>query len=79
MVEAWELTLWQLGDRFGHVTPEGIVLRLALTHELPGELVAAQRPSVTTALRSLEARQRLRCPAPHECCCVEKRPRACEH
>jgi CRP/FNR family cyclic AMP-dependent transcriptional regulator len=64
--ERVELTLWQLGDRFGHVTPEGIVLRLALTHELLGELVAAQRPSVTTALRSLEARQRLLRPARDE-------------
>jgi CRP-like cAMP-binding protein len=57
--ERVELTLWQLGDRFGHVTAEGIVLRLALTHERLGELVAAQRPSVTTALRNLEARHRL--------------------
>ena len=57
--ERLELTLWQLGDRFGRVTPEGIMLRLALTHQLLGELVAAQRPSVSTALGSLERRQRL--------------------
>lgn len=32
--ERLELTLWRLGDRFGRVTPEGILLRLGLTHEL---------------------------------------------
>lgn len=64
--ERLELTLWQLGDRFGRVTPEGIMLRLAMTHELLGELVAAQRPSVTTALRNLERRQRLLRPARSE-------------
>ncbi len=64
--ERLELTLWQLGDRFGRVTPEGIMLRLALTHQLLGELIAAQRPSVTTALANLERRQRLRRPARHQ-------------
>jgi CRP/FNR family cyclic AMP-dependent transcriptional regulator len=57
--ERVELTLWQLGDRFGRVTPNGIALRLALTHQLLAELVGAQRPSVSTALGSLERRQRL--------------------
>lgn len=64
--ERLELTLWRLADRFGRVTPEGIALRLALSHELLGELIAAQRPSVTTALRSMETRQRLLRPARHQ-------------
>jgi CRP/FNR family cyclic AMP-dependent transcriptional regulator len=57
--ERVELTLWQLGDRFGRVTPDGILLRLFLTHQLLGELVGAQRPSVSTALCNLERRQRM--------------------
>lgn len=64
--ERLELTLWRLGDRLGQVTAQGILLRLPLTHELFAELVAAQRPSVTTALGNLERRKRLLRPAPHE-------------
>lgn len=48
--------LWQLAQRFGRVTPEGVVLRLPLTHALLADLSAARRPSVTIALRHLEAR-----------------------
>jgi CRP/FNR family transcriptional regulator, cyclic AMP receptor protein len=57
--ERVELTLWQLGDRFGRVTTDGILLRLFLTHQLLGELVGAERPSVSTALCNLERRQRI--------------------
>ena len=46
--------MWQLADRFGHVTPEGISLPLPLTHQILGQLVGAQRPTVTLALRALE-------------------------
>lgn len=46
--------LWYLADRWGRVTPEGIVLPLKLTHETLARLVGAQRPSVTTALRQLD-------------------------
>jgi CRP/FNR family transcriptional regulator, cyclic AMP receptor protein len=45
--------LWQLADRWGKVHPEGVVLDLALTHELIGQLVGAQRPTVSLALRVL--------------------------
>lgn len=44
-----------LGERWGVVTPEGIVLRIALTHGLLATLCGARRPSVTLALRSLVA------------------------
>lgn len=48
------LYLWHLGERFGRVTPDGIAVRLPLTHERLAALVGAHRPSVTTALTSLE-------------------------
>jgi hypothetical protein len=46
-------TLWHLADRWGRVTPEGVVLPLKLTHQNLARLVGAQRPSVTTALGEL--------------------------
>jgi hypothetical protein len=45
--------LWHLSERFGRVTPTGVVLPLRLTHEAIGRLVGAQRPTVTLALRDL--------------------------
>lgn len=57
--ERLELTLWQLASRFGKVTPGGYKLSLRLTHTQLAEIVAAQRPSVTTALVRLEQAGRL--------------------
>ena len=45
--------LWQLAERWGRVTPFGVEVPLALTHEILGRLVGAQRPTVTLALRDL--------------------------
>ncbi|MEA2381854.1 MAG: family transcriptional regulator, cyclic receptor protein [Solirubrobacteraceae bacterium] len=45
--------LWHLAERFGRVAPAGVVLDLRLTHRLIGELVGAQRPTVSLALSSL--------------------------
>lgn len=45
---------WHLAERWGHVTPTGIVVRLKLSHHLLGQLVGCQRASVTTALRRIE-------------------------
>lgn len=42
-----------LGERFGHVTREGIVIAVPLTHETIGGLVGSRRPTVSLALRSL--------------------------
>ncbi len=42
-----------LAERWGVVTPAGIVLPDFLTHSVLAPLVAARRPSVTTALRRL--------------------------
>ena len=46
---------WHLADRWGRTSPEGVRVELPLTHSLLGELVAARRPSVTTALSKLAA------------------------
>jgi CRP/FNR family transcriptional regulator, cyclic AMP receptor protein len=45
--------LWLLAESWGHVTPSGVRLPLALTHETVGGLVGARRPTVTLALRKL--------------------------
>ncbi|MGZ4349884.1 MAG: Crp/Fnr family transcriptional regulator [Solirubrobacteraceae bacterium] len=52
--------LWYLADRWGRVTPDGVIVPLRLTHETLARLVGAQRPSVTTAIRQLESEGRLR-------------------
>ena len=44
---------WHLAERWGHVTPGGIALRLRLSHALLGRLVGCQRSSVTTALQHI--------------------------
>ncbi len=49
------MLLWQLAGRWGRVSPEGIRLTLPLSHSILAELVAARRPSVTTALGRLAA------------------------
>lgn len=45
--------LWLLADSWGQVTPGGVRVPLALTHETLGALVGARRPTVTLALRKL--------------------------
>ena len=52
--------LWYLADRWGRVTPGGVLVPVRLTHETLARLVGAQRPSVTTALRQLEDEGQLR-------------------
>jgi CRP/FNR family transcriptional regulator, cyclic AMP receptor protein len=47
------LTLWHLADRWGHVTPRGTVLPIALTHETLAQLIGARRSPVTVALGEL--------------------------
>jgi CRP/FNR family transcriptional regulator, cyclic AMP receptor protein len=46
--------LWYLAERWGRVTPAGVVLPLRLTHDSLARLVGAQRPTVSTALKSLQ-------------------------
>jgi len=45
--------MWHLAERFGRVAPDGVVLGLRLTHRMIGELVGAQRPTISLALTSL--------------------------
>ena len=52
--ERVEVTLWELAYRFGRVTREGIVLELPISHSQLADIVAAQRPSVSTAVVRLE-------------------------
>jgi hypothetical protein len=44
---------WYLAERWGRVGVDGVRLPLPLTHEMLAQLVAAKRPSVTTALGQL--------------------------
>ncbi len=47
------MLLWHFADRWGYARPEGTLLPLPLTHEVLAELVAARRPTVSTALARL--------------------------
>jgi CRP-like cAMP-binding protein len=48
-----EMLFWQLADRWGVRTRDGVRVEVPLTHALLAELVAARRPSVSTALGRL--------------------------
>jgi CRP/FNR family transcriptional regulator, cyclic AMP receptor protein len=47
------LLLWHLAARWGRVEPAGIRLSMPLTHRALGQLVSAERPSITHALGRL--------------------------
>jgi CRP/FNR family cyclic AMP-dependent transcriptional regulator len=47
------LLLWHLSARWGKVQPGGLRLSLPLTHRLLGQLVSAERPSISHALGRL--------------------------
>ena len=47
------MLFWHLAERWGRVTPGGVVVSLPLTHERLARLIGAQWPSVTTALGKL--------------------------
>ncbi len=51
------LTLWHLADRWGRVTPDGVVIPVPLNHRVLAAIVGARRPSVTTALGALQKRE----------------------
>ena len=44
------ILFWHLAERWGRVTPDGIVIGVQLSHEMLGHLVGCRRASVTTAL-----------------------------
>jgi len=49
-----------VGERFGRMTTDGIVIEIRLTHEAIGRLVGSRRPTVSLALNDLAASGELR-------------------
>lgn len=49
-------TLWHLAGSWGRVTADGVTMPFRLTHEVLGEIIGAQRPSVTQAMGQLQQR-----------------------
>lgn len=47
------MLFWHMADRWGRVRSEGVLLPVALTHSVLADLVAARRPTVTSALSEL--------------------------
>jgi CRP/FNR family transcriptional regulator, cyclic AMP receptor protein len=47
---------WHLAERWGRVSGQGVIVPLALTHRILGQLVGARRPTVSTALSELADR-----------------------
>lgn len=47
------LLFWHLADRWGRTGSAGVTLEVPLTHNLLGDLVAARRPTVSTAIAAL--------------------------
>jgi len=51
-----ELLFWHFADRWGKVEGEGVIVPLALTHDMLARLARARRPTVTRALGELRKR-----------------------
>ena len=47
--------MWLLAERWGRVSPEGVLVPLKLGHEVLGRLVGARRPTISLALKGLSA------------------------
>jgi CRP-like cAMP-binding protein len=47
------MLFWHLAARWGRVRGDGVTVPLRLTHTVLADLVAARRPTVTTALSEL--------------------------
>lgn len=54
------MLFWHLASRFGRVRSDGVIVPLRLTHSILAELVAAQRPTVTSAISALTNEGRIR-------------------
>lgn len=50
---------WHLAERWGRMGADGVVVPLALTHRILGQLIGARRPTVSTALGELADRGEL--------------------
>lgn len=51
------MLFWHLADRFGYISGEWVDVPVPLTHSTLAELIAARRPSVTTAVSHLYERE----------------------
>ena len=67
--------LWHLADRFGRVHKHGVLLPVPLSHAMLADLVSAQRPPVSRAMKELE-RHGLLSPVSHGGWCLHGRPPA---
>ncbi|HYF24626.1 MAG TPA: helix-turn-helix domain-containing protein [Baekduia sp.] len=47
------LLLWHLADRWGRVTPHGVLIPVGLTQELLADLACMRRPTASSTLRGL--------------------------
>jgi CRP-like cAMP-binding protein len=47
------MLFWHLGERWGELSPDGVVLPLTLTHEVIATMIGSRRPTVTAALHRL--------------------------
>jgi CRP/FNR family transcriptional regulator, cyclic AMP receptor protein len=54
------MLFWQLADRWGRVSRDGVIVALRLTHAVLADLVAARRPTVSTSLAELAQRSLVR-------------------
>jgi len=50
------LSLWALAERFGRVTPDGVLVPLPINHTMMARIVGAQRPTVSQAVGELTRR-----------------------
>jgi CRP/FNR family transcriptional regulator, cyclic AMP receptor protein len=50
---------WHLAERWGRMTSDGLAVPLTLSHRMLGQLVGARRPTVSTAIGELAARDEL--------------------
>jgi CRP/FNR family cyclic AMP-dependent transcriptional regulator len=54
------MLFWHLASRWGRVRSDGVLIPLRLTHAVLSDLVAARRPTVTSALTDLSRRGEVR-------------------
>jgi CRP/FNR family transcriptional regulator, cyclic AMP receptor protein len=52
--------MWHLAERWGRMSPDGVIVPIALKHSTLGLLVGARRPTVTLALGELSEAGQLR-------------------
>ena len=50
------VSLWGLAERFGRVTPDGVLLPVPINHTMMARFVGAQRPTVSQAVGELTRR-----------------------